>query len=285
MDRLISVVIPTFNRQALTDRAVESVCPSRPELFEIIVVDDFGSTPYSYDRDHNSAGVPVFAFCTTINGGPGLARKLGVEKANGSMIAFLDSDDEFHPAWADAVLDEVFEQGSTLRDGLFIAGNVAGGSRVQCGCIHFLGSMPRRWQRILVRLTAIAFNPFFIQAVAISKQLCSFSNSLRYSEDYFTNALAIFKAHRISVLPVIATRLSRSPGTPGGLTESQREMWRGEFKVRKGLLVNPAIPRAYRALVPLGMAYAAARNAVKLLFSQSRAKLPARSIGGQTDNP
>jgi glycosyltransferase involved in cell wall biosynthesis len=270
MDRLISVVIPTFNRKAQTDRAVESVIPSRPDLFEIIVVDDFGTTAYSYDHPSNSAGVPVSVFRTAINGGPGLARKLGVEKANGSVIAFLDSDDEFDERWMDAILAEVSEQGAASRDGLFIAGNVLGGSHVQCGCIHFLGSLPRRLQRIFVRLTAIAFNPFYVQAVAISKRLCSFSDSLRYSEDYFTNAVAIFKARRIVVLPVIATRLSRSPGTPGGLTESQREMWRGEFKVRKGILFNPAIPLVYRALVPLGMTYAATRNLLRIIAGKRR---------------
>jgi hypothetical protein len=153
---------------------------------------------------------------------------------------------------------------------LFIAGNVAGGSRVQYCCIQFLGSLPKQWQRIFVRLTAIVFNPFYIQAVVISKQLCAFSDSLRYSEDYFTNAVAIFKAGRISILPVIATRLSRSPGTPGGLTASQREMWRGEFKVRRGILVNPTIPLAYRALVPFGMAYAATRNLFKRVTGKGR---------------
>jgi glycosyltransferase involved in cell wall biosynthesis len=270
MDRLISVVIPTFNRKALTDRAVESVVPSCPDLFEIVVVDDCGATPYSYEQDHNSSGVPVLTFRTPINGGPGRARKLGVEKANGSVIAFLDSDDEFDSGWADAVVSEVSELGSRSRDVLFIAGNVAGGSRVQCRCIQFLGSLPRQWQRVFVRLTAIAFNPFYIQAVAISKQLCSFSDSLRYSEDYFTNAMAIFKARKVSVLPIIATRLSRFPGMPGGLTESRREMWRGEFKVRKGILLNPVIPVPYRVLVPLGMAYAASRNLFRMIVGERR---------------
>jgi glycosyltransferase involved in cell wall biosynthesis len=266
MDELISVVIPTFDRKALTDRAVESVAPSRPELFEIIVVDDCGNMPYTYDRTVNPSGVPVRNFRTATNTGPGLARKLGVKMSNGAVIAFLDSDDVFEPGWPDAILAEVLEQGTSLRNSLFIAGNVTGGSPIQCGSIRFLTSLPKSWKATFVRLAVIAFNPFYIQAVAISKQLCSFSDSLRYSEDYFTNAIAIFKARRVSVLPMIATRLFRFPGTPGGLTESQREMWRGEFKVRKGILLNPAIPVGYRVLVPLGMMYALARNAFKLLF-------------------
>src|ERR1700739_2517083 len=129
MDKLISVVIPTFDRKALTDRAVESVAPSRPELFEIIVVDDCSTVPYAYDRTVNPSGVPVWTFRTAANAGPGLARKLGVERSNGSVIAFLDSDDVFEAGWPDAVLAEVVKQGNSLGEGLYIAGNVAGGGR------------------------------------------------------------------------------------------------------------------------------------------------------------
>jgi glycosyltransferase involved in cell wall biosynthesis len=270
MDRLISVVIPTFDRKELTDRAVESVAPSRADLFEIIVVDDCGTVPYAYDRAVNSGGVPVRSFRTATNAGPGLARKLGVERSKGSVIAFLDSDDVFEAGWPDVVLAEVVKQGRSLGEGLYIAGNVAGGGRVQCGVIKLLASVPESSKVLVVRLTAIAFNPFFIQGVAISKELCSFSDSLRYSEDYFTNVMAIFKARRIAVLPLIACSLSRSPGTSGGLTAFRRKMWSGEFQVRKEILFNRSIPFVYRALVPLGMTYAFARNTLKLVFGKRR---------------
>jgi glycosyltransferase involved in cell wall biosynthesis len=280
MDKLISVVIPTFDRKVLTDRAVESVTPSRPELFEIIVVDDCGTVPYAYDRIVNSGGVPVRTFRTVTNTGPGLARKLGVERSNGSVIAFLDSDDVFEKGWLDAVLAEVVKEGHSLGQGLYIAGNVAGGGRVQCGAIRFLTSVPQLWKVFVVRLAAIAFNPFFIQGVAISKELCSFSDSLRYSEDYFTNAMAIFRARKIFVLPVTACLLARSPGTPGGLTEFRRKMWRGEFQVRREILFNRSIPFGYRALVPLGVTYALARNAFKLIIGKRRVGTRGQSKGG-----
>jgi hypothetical protein len=134
---------------------------------------------------------------------------------------------------------------------------------MQCRCIHVLASVPEAWKGTCVRLAAIAFNPFYIPATAISKHLCLFSNSLRYCEDYFTNAMAIFRARRISVLPVTACLLSRPAGTPGGLTHFRRKMWSGEFEVRKRMLFTQSIPLPYRALVPLGMTYALARNAVK----------------------
>jgi glycosyltransferase involved in cell wall biosynthesis len=271
MDRLISVVIPTFDRKDLTDRAVESVAPSRPDLFEIIIVDDCGNVPYSYDKASNDHGVLVYTFRSATNAGPGLARRLGVEKSSGSVISFLDSDDIFEAGWPDAILAEVLKQDPTLRDDLFIAGRAEGGSSlVTDWCARRLAMVPEPLKAICVRLVVIGFNPFYTPATAISKQLCSFSPVERYCEDYFTNAMAILRAKVVSVLPETACTISRVPGTPGGLTESQREMWRGEFKVRKGILLNPAIPLVYRVLVPFGMAYAATRNLFRMIAGKRR---------------
>jgi glycosyltransferase involved in cell wall biosynthesis len=271
MDKIISIVIPTFDRQASTDCAVESVTPSRPQLFEIIVVDDCGTTPYVHDQPANSHGVPVFTFRTATNGGPGLARKLGVEKSAGYVISFLDSDDVFEMGWPDAILSEVLQLGTSLRDGLFVAGRASGGRSLTIEwTARFLESVPDSLKEICTRLTIIAFNPFYTPATAISRRLCEFSNTGRYCEDYFTNAMAVFSARKISVLPVIACALSRTPGSSGGLSELRQKMWSGEFDVRKEMLFARNIPLPYRALVPLGMAYAFARNAVKFLLSLLR---------------
>lgn len=268
MDRLISVVIPTFDRKDLTDRAVESVTPSCPDLFEIIVVDDCGSIPYAYNGCVTPSGVPVRIFRMETNQGPGYARKLGVEKSEGPIIAFLDSDDVFEPGWPDAIQAEVLRKGSAFRDSLFITGRTLGGSLVHSMSSKFLGSVPDRFIVFCARLVVIAFNPFYTPAIAISKQLCSFSTLGRYCEDYFTNAMAILKAKRISVLPNTACTIFRIPGSAGGLSEFQQKMWSGEFQVRKAILHNRDVSLGYRILVPLGMAYALARNTMKSAFSR-----------------
>jgi glycosyltransferase involved in cell wall biosynthesis len=266
MDRLISVVIPTFDRKDLTDRAAESVIPSCPDLFEIIIVDDCGTIPYAYNGSVTPSGVPVRIFRMKTNQGPGPARKFGVEKAEGAIIAFLDSDDVFEQGWPDAIQAEVLGRGSAFRDRLFITGRALGGSRVHSLSSKLLGFVPDGCMVFWTRLLVIAFNPFYTPATAISKQLCSFWTAGRYCEDYFTNAMAILKANRISVLPNSACTIFRSPGSTGGLSESQRKMWSGEFQVRKSILHSPDVPLGYRMLVPLGMAYALARNMVKSAF-------------------
>jgi glycosyltransferase involved in cell wall biosynthesis len=90
----ISVVIPTFNRAAQILGAVESVFRQTAGAFEIIVVDD-GSTDATPD-----ALAPVMArirYIRTENRGVSAARNRGILEATGQWIAFLDSDDTWHP--------------------------------------------------------------------------------------------------------------------------------------------------------------------------------------------
>ncbi len=90
----ISVVIPTYNRRAQVLEAVASVRAQTVDVFEIVVVDD-GSTDDTADHFKSQDG-PV-SYHRTENRGVSAARNFGVHMAKGEWIAFLDSDDEWHP--------------------------------------------------------------------------------------------------------------------------------------------------------------------------------------------
>jgi glycosyltransferase involved in cell wall biosynthesis len=90
----VSVIIPTYNRAALLPRAVGSALRSLEPGDEVIVVDD-GSTD-----DTEAALRPVrdrIRLVRLPHGGAGRARNRGVARATGSLVAFLDSDDEWMP--------------------------------------------------------------------------------------------------------------------------------------------------------------------------------------------
>jgi glycosyltransferase involved in cell wall biosynthesis len=90
----ISVVIPTYNRAALTPRAVASALANVEAGDEIIVVDD-GSTDNT-----EQALTPFRERIRLLQGrhaGAGAARNLGIPAARGDVVAFLDSDDEWMP--------------------------------------------------------------------------------------------------------------------------------------------------------------------------------------------
>jgi glycosyltransferase involved in cell wall biosynthesis len=91
----VSVVIPTYNRAGTVIDAVRSVLAQHFEDFELIVVDD-GST------DDTEARVAAIAddrlrYVAGRHAGVSAARNLGVRRATGSVIAFLDSDDVWRP--------------------------------------------------------------------------------------------------------------------------------------------------------------------------------------------
>ena len=92
----VSVIIPSFNRSTVIARAISSVLNQSYKNFELIIIDD-GST------DSTDAVVESFIKNDKIkyfrqpNLGVSAARNLGASKASGDWLAFLDSDDEWHP--------------------------------------------------------------------------------------------------------------------------------------------------------------------------------------------
>jgi len=93
-DILISVIIPVYNRPEQIKNAVESVLKQTYSNFELIVVDDGSTDDTPEVLSQYDAEITVFRIS---NSGVSAARNYGVDKASGSYIAFLDSDDEWKP--------------------------------------------------------------------------------------------------------------------------------------------------------------------------------------------
>lgn len=90
----ISVVIPTYNRVRQLKQAVESVLAQTTPVGEIIVVDD-GSKEDT--RRELSAYGDLVTVLVQENSGASVARNLGMRRAKGEWIAFLDDDDMWLP--------------------------------------------------------------------------------------------------------------------------------------------------------------------------------------------
>jgi hypothetical protein len=102
---LFSVVIPTYNRDALVAATLDSVFAQQCTDYEVIVVDD-GSTDGTLER--------VAAFGDRVrmlrqdHRGCAAARNLGAREARGEYLAFLDSDDLWF-SWTLRVFAETIE--------------------------------------------------------------------------------------------------------------------------------------------------------------------------------
>jgi hypothetical protein len=100
---LFSVIIPTLNRRAFLERALESVWAQAFTNYEVIVVDD-GSDDGT--QQYLTEFGDRLRWISQSNRGPGAARNAGVALAQGQYLAFLDSDDLWFP-WTLQVFSEL----------------------------------------------------------------------------------------------------------------------------------------------------------------------------------
>ena len=88
----VSVIIPTYNRAELLERAVKSVQKQTYKNWEIIVVDD-GSTDNTEDIINKINDARIKYIKNEKNLGAAASRNRGVELAKYDYVAFQDSDD------------------------------------------------------------------------------------------------------------------------------------------------------------------------------------------------
>lgn len=98
---LVSVVIPTFNRGRVVERAIASALGQTYRPIEILVIDD-GSTDDTEERVNRLVAANLTYYRTRVRTGSAAARDLGVRLASGEFVSFLDPDDEWLPGktWA-----------------------------------------------------------------------------------------------------------------------------------------------------------------------------------------
>jgi len=93
---LISIVIPTYNRPELLKKAIQSVLDQTYTNFEIIIIDDSSTKDNEKNiKSFNKKNI-IYIKNKTRKGG-GYSRNIGIKKAKGEFIAFLDDDDEWMP--------------------------------------------------------------------------------------------------------------------------------------------------------------------------------------------
>jgi glycosyltransferase involved in cell wall biosynthesis len=92
-----SIIIPTYNRAPFVSIAIRSILVQEFTDYEIIVVDD-GSTDQTREVvEELMDGKTVIKYYFKINEERSIARNYGIERASGTYIGFLDSDDiQYH---------------------------------------------------------------------------------------------------------------------------------------------------------------------------------------------
>lgn len=116
---LVSVVIPTYGRADLLNRAIDSVLMQTYGNIEIIVVNDNKFTSEHYDptmialqKYTNNPKIKVVSDGENVGGS--LARNKGINASAGEYISFLDDDDYYYPEKIKKQLDYLVSKNADI---------------------------------------------------------------------------------------------------------------------------------------------------------------------------
>lgn len=101
---LVSVIVPVYNCEKEIRKCVESILSSDYKNLEIILIND-GSKDRSGDICQQLSDMySQIRYYSQNNSGVSVARNLGIEKAMGQYIMFVDGDDQISPELISALL-------------------------------------------------------------------------------------------------------------------------------------------------------------------------------------
>lgn len=223
-----SVIIPMFNSKDTIKNVIESVInQTYKEPIEIIVVNDGskdGCEKIVEKMIINNQTNRTIKLINKPNGGVSSARNRGIKEASGDWIAFLDSDDMWHPQ----KLELVFE---ALKD----------------DSIKFIGhsyTLENNFDKKfnLEKLSKVSFTKLLLKnfavtpSIIIKKEICEyFDETMTHTEDH---ELLLRLALKLEVyyLNLPLTTLGRPQLSQGGLSANRWAMRKGELQMYKKIL-------------------------------------------------
>ncbi len=94
--KLVSVIIPSFNRVHTLDRAISSVKRQNYNNIEVVIIDDASTdATQNFLKDYDFGNLQYKIIKNTVNLWISTSRNIWIEKSLGDYVAFLDSDDEW----------------------------------------------------------------------------------------------------------------------------------------------------------------------------------------------
>ena len=224
----VSVIIPMYNSKDTIKSAIESVLnQTYKEPIEIIVVNDGskdGCEKIVEKMIINNQTNRTIKLINKPNGGVSSARNRGIKEANGEYIAFLDSDDMWHPQ----KLELVFE---ALKD----------------DSIKFLGhghTLENNFDKKfnLEKLSKVSFTKLLLKnfavtpSIIIKKEICEyFDETMTHTEDHELWLRIALKTD-VHYLDLPLTTLGRPTMTRGGLSANRWAMRKGELQMYKNII-------------------------------------------------
>jgi glycosyltransferase involved in cell wall biosynthesis len=135
-----SIITPVFNSYHLMERYFDSLEHQTYKDFEVILIDDC-STDGSYKKINQriqKSNLKIKILQTPQNSGPGYARNMGLDAAEGEWITFVDNDDWVKLNWLESinnVINNINNVDCIIYD-YFMVGKNEGEPKVMHSMIH-----------------------------------------------------------------------------------------------------------------------------------------------------
>lgn len=113
MDK-ISVIVPVYNVEKFLSQCIESIINQTYRNIEIILVDDGSSDGCGRICDAYAEKDNRVRVIHKTNGGPSVARNVGIKAATGEYMAFVDSDDFIFPHMYEVLYKRIVKDKSDM---------------------------------------------------------------------------------------------------------------------------------------------------------------------------
>ena len=217
----LSIIVPVYNEVRTVRTVIDRlVAVELPVEREIVVVDDGSTDGTGAELDRGVAeGLPVVVIRSARNSGKGSAIRLGLARAQGTIVAIQDADLELDPAQIGSLVEPIL-RGRT---------DVVYGSRF----LRPSGAVP--WQtlaanRVLTAVTNLLYGSRLTDMETCYKVMrTGVARSLELGADRFDiepeiTARLLRRGHRIEELPVTFDARSRAQGKKIGWRDGLRAL-------------------------------------------------------------
>lgn len=222
----ISVIIPTFNSSATINRAINSVLNQTILPLEIILIDDCSSDQtvqliYEFSQK-NDTEVRFIVLKNEKNCGPSYTRNKGISHSTGNWIAFLDSDDFWHPQKLEIQIQSSRETGMNfIGSKSVIETNIQSHVHLKSISNQNIKPVDMLWK-----------NYFQTPTVFIKKTNdLTFDEKMSHAEDFDLWMRMIHKHQGAYLITLPLTYLGKEPYLSSGLSQNLLKMEMGELSV------------------------------------------------------
>lgn len=181
-----TVIIPYYKALPTIERTLESLLLQTFKNFEVIIINDCSPDDPSevfnvYEKKFLNAKIEFIYLKLEKNSGPSFARNIAWDKARGKYIAFLDSDDVWHPQKLQFSLITI---GKTDADMIIHDHGVLNSGR--------LDEISKLWySEDLLKFSKISKFKWFLRNLAVTPSVIirkkiniRFDTEMKYCEDY-----------------------------------------------------------------------------------------------------